>query len=138
MPAEWALKQMRQDYLNRIPYGLRQQMGITEATIAAGMTPMPAPMLVGSAPGNEDAGGMGIPTSPGGSDNHVHVAVIDAAGNGSTQMAGNPSHSHIVRSFVVAPWQDVTGQYAHDHPGQLNRTGQSSYYDMPSYMGAVK
>jgi hypothetical protein len=138
MTAQWARQQMIDAYLARVPYGLREQMRqkvANEATVSTSIMAFPRPMLVGSMPGIEQAG-MQIRTSPGGSDNHTHIAYIDGFGNGCTSVDGDEPHKHSVVSFIVVPWQDSSGLVSHDHPGKLDQTGPTAY-PTPDYTGEL-
>lgn len=42
-------------------------------------------------------------TRPDPQDGHIHVAMLDNSGNGNTDIAGSPAHSHVVKGFIVQP-----------------------------------
>jgi hypothetical protein len=99
MSAEWERRRMRQAYLATIPYGLRQQMQEQGVT----MMGVKRPLVEGRAEGVA-----AVRTSPGGEDNHTHIAYLDDSGNGVTSVDhGEVSSTSLPTNF---PTPDYTGE----------------------------
>ena len=62
-------------------------------------------------------------TPPDPIDGHVHTAAFDESGNGGTDEAGMPMHSHLIYHFYVEPYfyfdEGEQKQYVSVHPGSI-------------------
>lgn len=98
----------------------------------------PRPMQVDVLPGTEvrDTQSFSATTSPGGDDDHTHMAFYDSAGNGYTS-PDETGHTHEVRSFMVSDYQRPDGESFHGHPGPLPRPETTPGAEYMDYTGMV-
>lgn len=153
MIPDWQRKQMSDAYFANVPAGLKHKQAIsmqegrqvpvkriprsaykTFLEHAHPVAASPPAMLMTQVPsavlGEPGPDGQRAITGPGTNDGHDHTATFDASGNGATDEVDG--HTHLVRSFVVAPAQSPDDTEFHDHPGILmpaSGTEPQSAYD---------